>query len=198
MYRISVLPIGIVALLFGIGSAFADNAQVPSPQVLWQQIQVLQKDHAFLPESHPFQVGSRSVDVYTTDLANTPAIQSIKRSGSIVRVTRYEDGSLLVKENFNKEKKLTGITAMLKAKGYDAGDRNWVMAAYKPDGSVAAFGKVGSCIACHVMVTKQDFIFAPPPQQLLSVSTWKAFFPKQSMNPAYVALIQTHPKSVLR
>ncbi|MGE4270972.1 MAG: cytochrome P460 family protein [Acidithiobacillus sp.] len=151
-----------------------------------------------MPESRPFQVGSRTVDAFTTDLANPAAVQSIAQAGDIIHVSRYADHSLLVKENYGMDKQLTGVTAMLKLSGYDAGDRNWVMAAYKPDGTVVAFGKIGSCIACHTMVRQQDFVFAPPTQQLLPVGTWKAFFPKQEMNPAYVALLKEHPEVVVK
>ncbi|MEY2341553.1 cytochrome P460 family protein [Acidithiobacillus sp. IBUN Pt1247-S3] len=197
MIKFAALSLAFSIAVAGLGTAWASSTDIPSPQALWQQIQVLQKEHAIMPESRTFQAGSRIVDVHTTDLASAAAIQSIKKAGGIVKVSKYENGSLLVKENYNQEKKLTGVTAMLKAKGYDASDRNWVMAAYKPDGTVAAFGKIGSCIACHVMVSKQDFVFAPPPQQLLSVKTWKAFFPKQEMNPVYVTMIKTHPKAVV-
>lgn len=101
-------------------------------------------------------------------------------------------GSLLVKENYDPKKKLTGITAMLKVDGYDPGDRNWLMTAYSPAGKVVSYGKVSSCIACHVMVSKTDFVFAPPPFQMLPVSVWKAFFPKQAISPLYRSLLATH------
>ncbi|WP_226857328.1 S24 family peptidase [Acidithiobacillus concretivorus] len=81
---------------------------------------------------------------------------------------------------------------------YDPVDRNWIMAAYDPTGKVLAYGKVGSCIACHVLVRHQDLVFAPPPTQLLPITTWKAFFSKQEMNPAYVALIQKNPGAVVQ
>ena len=106
--------------------------------------------------------------------------------------------ALVVKENYDAQKKLTGVTAMLKLDGYDQADRNWVMAAYKPDGQVVAYGKVQACIACHAMVTQQDFVFAPPPAQLLPVAVWKAFFPKQQMSPQYVKLLDQHPEGIVK
>ncbi|MHB1530171.1 MAG: cytochrome P460 family protein [Acidiferrobacteraceae bacterium] len=151
-----------------------------------------------MPESKVLQPGSRTVDYYTTDLTNRPARMAIKKAGAITRVRRYPNGSLLVKENYSKDKKLTGIAAMLKLAGYDPADRNWVMAAYGPTGKVLAFGKVGSCISCHVMVRKQDLVFAPPPAQLLSTSIWKTFFPKQNITPVYDKLLKTHPRSIVQ
>ncbi|MGK9450721.1 cytochrome P460 family protein [Acidithiobacillus caldus] len=192
------------AQLNALSTAFLLTFAVPvmattvTPAALWQQIQTLEKAHATMPQSTPFQVGSRTVDPLTTDLANAPAIRNIEAAGDILKVRRYEDGSLLIKENYNLQKQLVGVTAMLKAPGFDAGDRNWIMAAYQPSGKVIAFGKVGSCIACHALVRQQDFVFAPPPQQLLPVTTWKAFFPKQEMNPEYLTLLKKYPGHVVQ
>lgn len=182
--------------------ALSFAATPPTPAQLWQQIQTLQAQHAVMFGSHAdasgFQLGSRTVDVYTKDLANALENDAARRAGGIVRVTRYPSGALVVKENYDADKKLTGITAMLKLDGYDPADRNWVMAAYKPSGQVVSYGKVQACIACHAMVTKQDFVFAPPPEQLLPVSEWKAFFPKQDMSPLYLKLLKESPQSIMQ
>ncbi|MDA8094703.1 MAG: cytochrome P460 family protein [Betaproteobacteria bacterium] len=178
--------------------ALASAAQAPSPAALWRDIQALEKSHALMLDSKPYQLGSRTVDVYTTDLANTAENDAIRKAGSIEKVQRYPDGALVVKENYDAGKKLTGVTAMLKLNGYDQADRNWVMAAYKPDGQVVAYGKVQACIACHAMVTQQDFVFAPPPQQLLPVAVWKAFFPKQQISPQYAQLLAQHPEAIVK
>ena len=178
--------------------ALASAAQAPSPAALWRDIQALEKNHALMLDSKPDQLGSRTVDVYTTDLANTAENDAIRKAGSVEKVQRYPDGALVVKENYDADKKLTGVTAMLKLDGYDQADRNWVMAAYKPDGQVVAYGKVQACIACHAMVTQQDFVFAPPPEQLLPVTVWKAFFPKQQISPQYAQLLAQHPEAIVK
>lgn len=67
-----------------------------------------------------------------------------------------------------------------------------------PAGKVVSYGKVSSCIACHVMVSKTDFVFAPPPFQMLPVSVWKAFFPKQAISPLYRSLLATHSEAVVK
>ncbi|MBS3025415.1 cytochrome P460 family protein [Acidiphilium multivorum] len=151
-----------------------------------------------MPGSHALQPGSRLVDFYTTDLSNKVATEKIKLAGSIVDVTKYPDGSLLVKNNYKKNHELGSITAMLKMTGYDKANRNWVMAAYSPTGKVIAYGKVASCDACHAFVAKSDFVFAPPPTQLLKVSIWKAFFPKQKISPTYVALLAKYPNAIIK
>lgn len=173
-------------------------AQPPTPSALWQDIQALEKNHAIMVGSQPDQLGSRTVDVYTTDLANAAENDAVTRAGSIQKVQRYPNGALVVKENYDAHKKLTGVTAMLKLDNYDKADRNWVMAAYKPDGQVVSYGKVQACIACHAMVTQQDFVFAPPPAQLLPVTVWKVFFPTQHMSPQYITLLQQHPEAIVK
>jgi len=192
------LPFHPIVAAILLGCAIPASATAVTPETLWKEIQTLQQNHATLPTSTPYQLGSRTVDPLTTDLANGPAVRSIHEAGGILKVRRYRDGSLLVKENYDLHKRLVGVTAMLKAPGFDPGDRDWIMAAYKPSGAVVSFGKVGSCIACHALVRKQDFVFAPPPQQLLPVTTWKAFFPTQEMNPKYVTLLEKYPQRVVQ
>lgn len=193
-----ILKYLFMLIFYSISVVAWGGTAAPNPKVLWNEIQMLQKSHAIMPDSIPYQIGSRMVDPYTVDLANSLAQSSIHHAGGILKVTRYEDGSLLVKENFNAKKQLVGVTAMLKAANFDPTDRNWVMASYNPTGKVLGFGKIGSCIACHVLVRHQDLVFAPPPTQLLPITTWKAFFSKQEMNPAYVALIKKHPEALIQ
>lgn len=173
-------------------------APAPTAPQLWHQIETLRKTHAIMAGTKPYQPGSRTVDAYTIDLANQSANGAIRTAGGIVKTTRYPNGALVVKENFNLHKKLTGVTAMLKLNGYDKGDRNWIMAAYSPAGKVVAYGKVPACIACHTMVRKQDFVFAPPPTQLISAAVWKGFFPAQTISPAYAKLLRQHPEAIVK
>ncbi|WP_297471437.1 cytochrome P460 family protein [Acidithiobacillus sp.] len=178
--------------------SLSSAAQAPTSATLWHDVQALEKSHAIMLDSQPYQLGSRTVDIYTTDLANAAENDAVRKAGSIEKVKRYPNGALVVKENYDAQKKLTGVTAMLKLNGYDKADRDWVMAAYKPDGQVVAYGKIQACIACHAMVTQQDFVFAPPPEQLLPVSIWKAFFPKQQMSAQYVKLLDQHPEGIVK
>lgn len=70
------------------------------------------------------------------------------------------NGSIVVKENYGKDKKtLMAITPMYKSKGYnpDAGD--WFWGKYGPDGKIMASGKIEGCIKCHSTVKKQDWLF---------------------------------------
>ena len=188
-------------LLLAVAVALAATplpTRAPSPQALWRQIRFLARTHAVMPGSHPFQPGSRTVDLFTVDLANGTARAAILRAGGIRRVLRYPVGSLLIKENYDPKRKLDGVTAMLKLAGYDPTDRNWVMAAYRPQGRVVAYGRVASCIGCHALASRSDFAFAPPPRVLLSVAVWRAFFPEQKISPLYRRLLALHPRAIVR
>ncbi|MBU2741054.1 hypothetical protein HAP67_05095, partial [Acidithiobacillus albertensis] len=62
-----------IAVLFTVTCLFSSWAWAhtagPSPEALWKEVQILQKTHAIMPGSTPFQLGSRTVDPYTVDLA---------------------------------------------------------------------------------------------------------------------------------
>ncbi len=78
-------------------------------------------------------------------------------------------GSVIVKENFSKDKKLMAITVMYRSKGYDPEHNDWWWAKYLPDGTVAKapkekggmklVGKVKGCIMCHSDAGGNDFAF---------------------------------------
>lgn len=193
------IRLAIAVTVTTISPAGAGNPpeSVPGPAKLWQSIRAVMKDGHLLPRSAAYQPGSRIVDYYTTDKVNEIAHGIITAEGGVAHVTRYPAGSLLIKENFNIRKKLVGVTAMLKLPHYDSADRNWVMAAYSPQGNPLAFGKVGSCIQCHMVAQKQDFVFAPPPTNLLPAAFIASFFPGQKISPAYLRLLKEHPGSMM-
>ncbi|MFO8128463.1 MAG: cytochrome P460 family protein [Bacteroidales bacterium] len=71
--------------------------------------------------------------------------------------------SIIIKENYNKNKEVVAITAMYKVDGYnpEAGDWWWVK--YGKDNETVASGKVQSCIDCHNEAEKNDFLFSISP-----------------------------------
>ena len=159
--------------------------KVPTPAALYRKVRALEDHGALLPGSHLWMYGSRMADYYTIDKANAVSVRAATRG--VQHVTRFPAGSLYIKENFDDHKVLKTVTAMLKVPGYDAGDRNWLMALYKPNGQVVAYGKVQSCISCHAIARRTDFTF--PPLTRLPIATVKTFFPHQPISPRYRALI---------
>jgi hypothetical protein len=92
-------------------------------------------------------------------------------------------GAVIVKRNYggpdvsvgavatDPAKYLKAVTVMFKRKGYDADDKDWFWAKYKPDGSLdanpagmqlagkVAKGKPKGCIACHTAAPGGDLVF---------------------------------------
>ncbi len=167
----------------------ADKA--PAPAALFKEVRALENGGALLSGSHLWMHGSRMADYYTIDRANAIAVKAAQHG--VRNVTRFPAGSLYIKENFDIHKVLKTVTAMLKVPGYDHADRDWVMAAYKPNGQVIAYGRVDSCISCHAIAAKTDFTF--PSGANLPIATVEKFFPGQPISPFYRAALakQGHP-----
>ncbi len=67
-------------------------------------------------------------------------------------------GSIIVKENYNADTELVGITVMYKVEGYDAGHNDWFWARYS-NGGIFAEGKVNECIDCHAKRKDNDYLW---------------------------------------
>ena len=192
LFTCGVLACVTVASPVIAASAAPHKVTAPAPAALFKEVKALMAYGKLLPGSHLYMYGARMADYYTIDRANAPAITSATAHG-VAGVKRFPDGSLLIKENFDQHKRLQTITAMLKLPGYDAQDRNWVMAAYKPDGTPLFYGKVASCINCHAIARTTDFVF--PPLEHLSVGIVQAFFPGQPLSPQYLRLVKAQASS---
>lgn len=75
--------------------------------------------------------------------------------------------SVIVKENYNKDKELVAITPMYRVgKGYDPEHGDWYWAKYKPDGTLFEMkgmklsGKLAGCISCHSSAKGGDYLFS--------------------------------------
>lgn len=68
------------------------------------------------------------------------------------------DRSMIVKENYDRDRKLVVLTVMYKVAGYNPEGGDWFWAKYAPDGAVQAEGKVGNCIQCHAGRASADYL----------------------------------------
>ncbi len=68
-------------------------------------------------------------------------------------------GSIIVKENYDSNRKLVALTVMYKLKGYNPAGGDWFWAKYGPDGNTIASGKVDACLQCHGKKKANDFIW---------------------------------------
>lgn len=67
-------------------------------------------------------------------------------------------GSIIVKENYNADMELMGITVMYKVKGYDGGHNDWFWARYS-NGEIFEEGKANECIDCHAKRNDNDYLW---------------------------------------
>ena len=70
-----------------------------------------------------------------------------------------EYGSIVVKENYNKRKKLKAITVMYKVKGYNPDVGDWFWVRYSTRGKAKPYGKPKGCVSCHTGNADNDFIY---------------------------------------
>lgn len=79
---------------------------------------------------------------------------------------------VIVKDNFDGERKLAAVTVMVQREaGYDPDNNDWFWAKYSPDGTIdknpagmALAGRVGKgmdqgCIPCHKGAMNDDYVF---------------------------------------
>jgi hypothetical protein len=114
------------------------------------------------------QEGKSPHGAYVTILVNDVAARSIEeKKGS------FDEGSLIVKKNYDQDKKFTAYTVMYKVKGYDPEDGDWYWAKFAEDGTTdlegeavkALFTEKGEgCIACHAQVKDRDWVFTEVPK----------------------------------
>jgi hypothetical protein len=70
--------------------------------------------------------------------------------------------SIVVKENFDADKRQTHFTVMAKVKGYDPEHDDWFWAAIAPTGKVMMEGKPKFCIDCHEGKKDNDYLIVRP------------------------------------
>lgn len=73
---------------------------------------------------------------------------------------RLPDGTIIIKENYNLQKKLQTTTIMYRLNGYDPENGNWFWLKYTPDQTILEEGKVGECIRCHQTVKNNEWVFS--------------------------------------
>lgn len=67
-------------------------------------------------------------------------------------------GTIIVKENMDRERNTGKITVMAKVEGYDPEGNDWFWAAYSTEGEVLAEGKPEGCVSCHSGMKSNDYI----------------------------------------
>lgn len=143
-----------VALAICIGFGAVAWAQMPGADAdaLWKHItkENLYTKWGFWPDHQGMQPGRAPHGPLHKVYVNSPGLKSARPP--------VQYGTIAVKENYTKDKKLAAITVMYKLKGYNPGDGDWVWAKFTPQGKAAKFGKPAGCIGCHGTRSANDFI----------------------------------------
>lgn len=135
------------------------SAEEVSGERLWERIteEADFTTYDFWPGHQGYQQGQAPHGPIHRIFVNDPLVSQLPLDPPVA-----PDGSIIVKENRLGDRTLTGYTVMAKVDGFSEGTNDWFWARYEPDGSVAAEGTVGSCIACHAGVRDNDFVIVYP------------------------------------
>ncbi len=146
------LAAAVVAFIFISGTMGFAEMPGPEPDALWQYIteESPYTKWGFWPDHQGMQKGRAPHGplhkVYVND-------RGLKSSHPPVQY-----GSITVKENYGKDKKLKAITVMYKINAYNPEAGDWFWAKYSPAGKVDKYGKPKGCVGCHGTRAKNDFI----------------------------------------
>jgi hypothetical protein len=88
-----------------------------------------------------------------TTYVNNIALKSIKLKQGMA------NNSIIVKENYTQDKKLTTVTVMYKVKGYNPAGGDWFWVKYDPKFNILAEGKFTGCLNCHGSAMVNDYVF---------------------------------------
>ncbi len=124
----------------------------PNPKELWNYITKKNpyKNWSYWPDHKGMQRGNAPHGPWHKVFVNKKALNS--------KEPPVNYGSIIVKENFSKNKKLKVITVMYKVKGFKSSAGDWFWVKYAPNGKVLAAGKPNPCIGCHSARYKNDYI----------------------------------------
>ncbi len=70
------------------------------------------------------------------------------------------DGTIIVKENYNQQKKLQATTVMYRLNGYNPEAGDWFWLKYAPDQTILEEGKGEGCVKCHEIAKNNDYILS--------------------------------------
>lgn len=95
------------------------------------------------------------VEGYTESVHPLPAyVKYYVNDKGMSDIDNPPNGSIFVKEQFDEDKKIIGLTVMKKIDGYDPGNKDWYWAIADTEARITNAGKLNSswtssCISCH-------------------------------------------------
>jgi hypothetical protein len=150
-----VLAIVLTVTLVLSGMLFAQAKKGPAAngKSVWDFIQNQKyQSWKMWPGTEVQYKGPDPHGAFLTTYVNQTAFDSIK-----AKKGKFADGSMIVQDNFGKDKKLKWVDVMYKVKGYNAAGGDWFWAQIKPSGKVESEGKVDECLKCHEAQKGNDY-----------------------------------------
>ena len=152
-----LLPLVILSIcILAVSISIAGEKPDPDAENLWTYIteKYPYEGWGFWPGQVGIYPGQSPHGAYLKLYANPVALKAAREGKPL------PDGSILVKENYAKDKKtLMAVTPMYKVEGYNPEAGNWFWAKYGKDGKAMVSGKVDSCINCHKAGKAGDYLF---------------------------------------
>ncbi|MBW2504934.1 MAG: cytochrome P460 family protein [Deltaproteobacteria bacterium] len=155
----------VFILFFFVNSAFSAHHMVSEqlPEAEGQAlIEYVTKTNNYQnwplwPGTNKLYEGQHPHGSFLTTYVNKLAFEAIEgRAGTLPK------GSVVVKENYSSEKKLTAVTVMYKKPGFNPEAGDWFWLKFTPDSRIEKQGTVGGCIGCHRSVKTNDWLFTGP------------------------------------
>ena len=159
--RALALPL-LLAILFATGCSPKKEPRFPaltageiSADTLWKRITV-EADwdtYGHWPGLEGLLPGQSPHGKFHEIYVNAPLREALPIAAKVA-----PPGSIIVKENFDADRKPTNVTVMAKVPGYDPVYGDWFWAAYGPTGKVLDSGHVKACAECHEGMKANDYI----------------------------------------
>lgn len=165
MTRLALITILFFVLGMGV-TAHAIHETTPAETQLTLPGTDAAKLYEYITKSKPYTVwdlwpgkkkmysGTQPHGAFLTTYVNDTGMFGIRgKTGTM------PEGTIIVKENYDMDKKYNALSVMYKVKGYNPAAADWFWAKYDKDGKVLAAGRAEACIKCHEKKKDNDFIF---------------------------------------
>jgi len=128
---------------------------IPSGEDIRKHIfeQIPYQKWALWPGKEKLSKGTEPHGAFVTVYVNYAALDSINKAAGMA------ENSIVVKENYDLNKKLTSITTMMKVTGYNPEGGDWLWVRFGPDSKLTDEGKVKMCLVCHTAAKANDYIY---------------------------------------
>jgi hypothetical protein len=147
----------LAALLMAVAAASAPIDVEADGESLMRYIEDTQdyREWRLWPGTERMYEGTSPHGAYLTTFVNLVAYDAIRH-----QTAPLPPGSIIVKENYGKDRKLKSVTVMQKILNYDQEHGDWFYLKFKPQEAVIqAEGKVESCMSCHAKAKDNDWLF---------------------------------------